>query len=71
MSDRPVVTGIGVTAPNGLGTEDYWAATWPASAASAEDPSTPPAIRAGWPARLRLRPPPTGSRAGCCRRPTT
>ncbi|BFU42691.1 ketosynthase chain-length factor [Krasilnikovia sp. MM14-A1004] len=27
MSARAVVTGIGVTAPNGLGTEQYWAAT--------------------------------------------
>lgn len=27
MSAPAVVTGIGVTAPNGLGTEDYWAAT--------------------------------------------
>jgi minimal PKS chain-length factor (CLF/KS beta) len=25
--DRPVITGIGVTAPNGLGTADYWSAT--------------------------------------------
>lgn len=27
MSAQVVVTGIGVTAPNGLGTDDYWAAT--------------------------------------------
>ncbi|MER5326835.1 ketosynthase chain-length factor [Streptosporangium roseum] len=27
MSRRAVITGIGVTAPNGLGTEAYWAAT--------------------------------------------
>ncbi|REF00943.1 ketosynthase chain-length factor [Thermomonospora umbrina] len=27
MSVRTVVTGIGVTAPNGLGTDDYWTAT--------------------------------------------
>ncbi|MPY45910.1 ketosynthase chain-length factor, partial [Streptomyces phyllanthi] len=27
MSTRTVVTGIGVAAPNGLGTADYWAAT--------------------------------------------
>jgi act minimal PKS chain-length factor (CLF/KS beta) len=27
MSTSAVVTGIGVTAPNGLGTEEYWAAT--------------------------------------------
>lgn len=27
MTDHPVVTGIGVTAPNGLGTEEYWTAT--------------------------------------------
>lgn len=27
MTARPVVTGIGVAAPNGLGTERYWAAT--------------------------------------------
>lgn len=27
MSAPVVVTGVGVTAPNGLGTEDYWAAT--------------------------------------------
>ena len=27
MSDSAVITGIGVVAPNGLGTEDYWAAT--------------------------------------------
>jgi act minimal PKS chain-length factor (CLF/KS beta) len=27
MNASAVVTGIGVTAPNGLGTEDYWAAT--------------------------------------------
>lgn len=27
LSRRSVVTGIGIAAPNGLGTEDYWAAT--------------------------------------------
>jgi minimal PKS chain-length factor (CLF/KS beta) len=27
MTDTAVVTGLGVTAPNGLGTEEYWAAT--------------------------------------------
>ena len=27
MSPRAVVTGIGVVAPNGIGTESYWAAT--------------------------------------------
>jgi len=27
VQDRPVITGIGITAPNGLGTADYWSAT--------------------------------------------
>lgn len=27
MTTSVVVTGLGITAPNGLGTEDYWAAT--------------------------------------------
>ncbi|MGW2373623.1 ketosynthase chain-length factor [Kitasatospora sp. NPDC001683] len=27
MNATPVVTGLGITAPNGLGTEEYWAAT--------------------------------------------
>lgn len=27
MTATTVVTGIGITAPNGLGTEDYWKAT--------------------------------------------
>ncbi len=27
MSARAVITGLGITAPNGLGTEEYWAAT--------------------------------------------
>ncbi|MCK9921716.1 hypothetical protein MXD61_07410 [Frankia sp. AgPm24] len=27
MTGNPVITGIGVAAPNGLGTEEFWAAT--------------------------------------------
>jgi act minimal PKS chain-length factor (CLF/KS beta) len=49
MTAPVVVTGIGVTAPNGLGTEDYWAATCRGSSGidriARFDPS-------GYPARL-------------------
>ena len=67
MSNATVVTGIGVVAPNGLGTEDYWKATLAGeSAASARSPgSTPRGIRRGWPARCRASTPRSTSPAGC------
>ena len=50
MSTTVVVTGIGVAAPNGLGTDDYWAATLRGT--QRHRPRSPASTRRGYPARL-------------------
>lgn len=72
MTTTVVVTGLGIAAPNGLGTQDYWAATRTGKNGIGRvtrfDPSSyPRPSRARCPASS----PRTCCRAGCCRRPTT
>ncbi len=64
MKAAPVVTGIGVVAPNGLGTEEWWRATLAGSTGSGPSPTTtPPAIPSPSSAASPASRPPTTSRA--------
>lgn len=71
MTTSVVVTGLGITAPTGLGTRDYWAATRAGKNGIGRvtrfDASSYPATLAGRSPASRRR---SCSRAGCCRRRT-
>lgn len=68
---RTVVTGLGVAAPNGCGTDTYWASARKGISGigriSRFDPAQYPARLAG---RSTTSSPRTICRGGCCHRPT-
>lgn len=62
---RAVVTGLGITAPNGLGTEAYWDAVRVGKSGIGRITRFDPrSIRRGWPGRCRGSPRPSTCRAG-------
>lgn len=71
MSESVAVTGIGVIAPNGLGTDEFWTATQKGISGidriSRYDPSAYPTRLAG---EVKDFEGANTSRTGCCRRPT-